>query len=1818
MDFENLKKARTSTKSSITRIETWFQNNKDLSAESTADVVEFEIRLGRLHVIFENYEREQNNIELLVSLENPDTEDRSIMEDKYFSLVSGITKCIQSLSKSQSPTPSESKNSHPGSQASNNNLPPISVKLPDIKIQVFAGDVREFESFFQLFDALIINNSQLTNIQRFIYLKGYLKGEPLHLIDSLNLTHDNFDIALGILKSRYENKIVIINSYLAAMLEAPSINKCKSNSLREFTTTIHKNCQSLKNLNLSFEELWNALLVFLFQKKLDFNTKRAFETERNHSEIPTLEYFLNFLEKRCTILESMDLSSPKTQRKNISVNHTTASDYGNIKGTQSQTCVFCHKSGHRIYSCFAFKNISHQEKSKFVKVNRLCFNCLGKHNLEKCSSSQKCSLCSKPHNTLLHFNKEIEEQQSRNNSPNNTTHRPAVSSRNNPQTQHSSQPRFQPNSSNHIPRNNSEFSTQNEPSIVSFSGEVSGVNSRGSNSENNIKLSNSSSHSALSIKNSHILLATVEVILYSKQGEPIQVKALLDTGTQISLITQKLVTKLKCNTYDVSMNISGISQSTTMANRMADVEIYSNSDQNKMFKVSCALLPNLTCKLPQYKIMVNRLDIPKDIILADSTFFEPSEIDIIIGLDIYYDIIMNNIVKLGKNLPVLQESHFGWIIAGVLPKKFTVSHFCQTNNFSNTSVEDNSSYCSFLSTAKVDKFLQNFWHVEDVPEHPLEKVYLSEDEKLSEQIFSSTTKILTNGRFQVNIPVKSISEVDKLGDSFTACKKRLNTLENRFRKDNNLFQEYSKFIDEYVDLGHAQYIPLSLKNYKLQNKYFIPHLCVIRESSVSTKLRVVYDASCVSSSGYSLNDICLKGYQVQADLYDILCRFRLFPFVFTTDIKKMYRQILINPEQRFLQNILWRENSNTELRCIQLNTVTYGTNSAPFMATRVLKEIATLNSKNFPLASEIISSQFYMDDGLCGAHDRDTLINLHSQLTTLLNKHGFQLHKYCSNDEIFLQAVGEQPTSMSYDINPDDTPNKVLGLKWNPTTDNLCISVPEKIESGPVTKRKILSIVAQCYDPLGLINAIIVKGKILIQKLWIKKLDWDTVITDPDILTEFNNFVNNLPLLATLKIPRFYFENKNISKIELHGFADASLSCYGCCIYFRAIYDDGTISSTLISSKSRIAPVKSITLPRLELCAMLLLSKLVHKMIYIFKKLSFHSVNLWTDSQVALCWCKGHPSRWTVFVAHRVSQIQALTNNYTWRHVRSADNAADIVSRGIFPYDILKNELWWQGPKFLMDSDLDLSTEDQPINIPEIPEERKSHILTNIIESTFWEDFVQRFSSFSRLQRCLAVMFRFIKNIKTIKENRDVSPISVQELEFSLEFIVKETQSLSFKKEISELTSNKPLSNKQLLHLKSFLDNSGLLRVGGRLDHANISYQQKHPLVLPSKNSITNLILTYEHRRLGHAGAQTTLSNVRLKFWPLNGLRDIKRIIRNCTTCFRFNNHTAQQIMASLPLDRVDICRPFYKVGVDFGGPFLIKASSLRKSPQMKVYIAVFVCMVTKAIHIEVVTGLSTDLFLLTLKRFTSRRGNPKIIFSDNATNFCGARNHLRELYIFFQNQENSSTINEFLSQNQTTWQFIPPRSPHWGGLWESAIKGAKYHMKRLIGNANLTLEEFSTILCQIEAILNSRPLSPISNDASDFSCLTPGHFLIGEPLTAYPDRDVTSLPQNRLSFYQRISQIQQSFWKRWSVEYLNRLQNRPKWLREKDNLKENDLVLLKDDDVPPLKWPLARVVEAIAGKDGKVRVAKIKTLHGIFTRPITKLCLLPNQTSSN
>ncbi|XP_046988473.1 uncharacterized protein LOC124594161 [Schistocerca americana] len=394
--------------------------------------------------------------------------------------------------------------------------------------------------------------------------------------------------------------------------------------------------------------------------------------------------------------------------------------------------------------------------------------------------------------------------------------------------------------------------------------------------------------------------------------------------------------------------------------------------------------------------------------------------------------------------------------------------------------------------------------------------------------------------------------------------------------------------------------------------------------------------------------------------------------------------------------------------------------------------------------------------------------------------------------------------------------------------------------------------------------------------------------------------------------------------------------------------------------------------------------------------------------------------------------------------------------------------------------------------------------------------------------------------------------------------------------------------------------------------NADVPYDERHPIIEPPKHHLTKILIIDEHENLLHAGSQFLLAMLRRRFWIPNGRNTVKGVIRKCLKCFRLKSKTAVQLMGQLPAARVNQSHPFQHCGVDYAGPIAVKHGGRRSKVTTKAYIDLFICIATKAIHLELVSDLVTSSFLAALRKFIATRGKPSHMCSDNGTTFVGADNELKR---FLSNDATVEGVVNFSTSEGISWRFTPPPAPHFGGLWEAGIKCMKSHLTRVIGNAVLTFEELTTVLIQIEACLNSRPLCLLSDDLDSPAALTPGHFLIGQPLCAHPEPSVLEVPANRLHRWQLVQQLHQSFWKRWSTEYIHDLQQHKKWTSEGAWQHQiGNPVLVKEDNLPPLVWRLGVIDQLFPGPDKCVRVVMVKTASGQIKRPIAKLCPLPKQ----
>ncbi|XP_015123431.1 uncharacterized protein LOC107045622 [Diachasma alloeum] len=1127
------------------------------------------------------------------------------------------------------------------------------------------------------------------------------------------------------------------------------------------------------------------------------------------------------------------------------------------------------------------------------------------------------------------------------------------------------------------------------------------------------------------------------------------------------------------------------------------------------------------------------------------------------------------------------QSVLGWVIGGEAPVRQSTSSLS----------------CHVTSVENLQFDLQKFWEIEEATSEP------SIIENHCEEHFSANFSRDSTGRYVVALPFNE--KIGKLGESRSRAYHRFKACERKLLQNPELKNQYDAVLQEYLDLGHMT----EVNTHNISHPgYYLSHHAVFKEGNLTTKLRVVFDGSAKINTGISLNDTLHVGPTIQDDILSLLLRFRLHQYVLTADIEKMYRQVLVRPEDRKYQRILWR-NDDGPVRTYELNTVTFGLSAAPYLAIRCLHQLATDEAQQFPVAAEIIKRDMYVDDLLTGADTREQAVAIRNEITQLVQRGGFNLRQWASNDPTLLNDLAEEDINRHLLIT-DSPALKTLGLCWNSTSDSIEYKVKSVEANTPVTKRIVLSETAKIFDPLGLLAPVIVIAKTFIQRLWKLKLNWDSPLPD-DIQREWKEFYQQLPTLQDLEYPRKALCQQS-ERIELHGFCDASNLAYGACVYVRSISINGTTQVLLLCAKSRVAPLTSKPFsPRLELCGAVLLVKLMTSVCSTIH-IQPQQVIYWTDSTVVLHWLYTPPTKLLPYVANRVSEIQQKSNIANWRHVRTHENPADLVSRGQTPEEFIKPSLWKEGPTWLLQDEHHWPTLE--LHFASDPPELRKHQPPPPSENCFVTALEQRsgnvlawYSSLTKLQRIVAYCRRFLTHNK--------GPITPDEMAAALHGIIHWVQQESLAPAIALLRKQTPgqkaAALAPLVKLNPFLDERGVIRVGGRLRNSNIPYSQRHPMILPRQHHVTDLVIHQEHQRHLHAGAQATLCAIRRRFWIQDGRNRVRHIIGSCVKCIRHKPPVVNYIMGNLPEARVTESRPFTNVGIHYCGPFFIKEKKFRNRGRVKVWVAVFVCLAVKAVHLEIVSDLTTEAFLAAFRRFIARRGLCGNVYSDNGTCFVGANNELRELHDFLQNKDHQQKIQSFATMKSIKWHFIPPQSPHFGGLWEAAVKSFKVHLKRIATDELLTFEQLNTLAIEIEAILNSRPLTRLSSDPNDLQALTPGHFLIGEALTTLRSPDFREVPSNRLSMWQHLQKLKQDFWTRWHREYISELNLRSKWANGEHHITTGTIVLLKEDNLPPQQWAMGRVTQTHPGADGVIRTVTLKTPKGVLNRNVKKLAPL-------
>ena len=1304
------------------------------------------------------------------------------------------------------------------------------------------------------------------------------------------------------------------------------------------------------------------------------------------------------------------------------------------------------------------------------------------------------------------------------------------------------------------------------------------------------------------------------------------VRILFDSGSQRSYITDSVRRKLGLKSANIeTLHLNTFGDGTYRKQRCEVVTLPIRTSDSEYVAITALNFPIICSPLTE---RVNIQDHPhlQELELADSAE-SPDSIDILIGSDHYWDFVTGETIR-GDFGPIAVRSKLGWLLSGP-----TNNSQNETNVVSNLVISGGPHLSNGATESdEMADMLKRFWDVESLG---------IVDTDCESELVKRKGEITFNGsHYEVDLPWKD--DCLPRSNNYGMCVTRLRSLHSKLKCEPNLLKEYDNIIQEQRKNRIVEIVPeaedQTLEEDKLSTRriHYSPHHAVVRRDRETTKVRIVYDGSAKNfKDERSLNDCLEVGENYIPHIFEMLTRFRWNFVALTADIEKAFLMVGIKREDRDMLRFLWFKDplaEKPEINEYRFNRLVFGLRPSPSILGETIAHHLHLYKQSEPEMYELLRKSLYVDDLLTGEENDENGFVVYQKSKAIMASGGFNLRKWNSNSQTLLKSIEacersqEQKGSVDHATAEDDesyakssitlgnsetkndTVVKVLGMNWDTIEDNFFFNFTDLCDYGmslPATKRSVLKLSAMVFDPMGFVTPCTVEMKILFQELCLDKIDWDSNLPK-HLLGTWNSLLNELKCLNNVKIPRCYFRSRPV-RFEIHGFSDASNRAYAGVVYIRSLYEDGGVDVRLVASKTRVAPLKRQTIPRLELLGALILARLINSL-----DLTEGNVKTvyWTDSTTTLCWIKNEKP-WKQYVQHRVDEIRKLTSKSDWRHCPGKQNPADLPSRGTNAKDLTNNAIWWNGPEFLYQPETEWpANESTHFGDEEALKEAARNavnITHSLVNSTANEPStprvdnlidITRFSDLTKLLRVTALVIKFVNNLKNTARTKSNSGsgteiLTAPELTNAEELWIKAVQASSFDEEIKFLRDHRQTKTVPPTYVSQFglfLEN-GIVKCKGRMNNAELLGSARNPILLPAKHDFVPLVIKKVHASVKHCGLRDTLTTIRERFWILRGREAVKRVLKKCVICLRINGMPYKsQSTPDLPSERVSEDPPFTHVGLDFAGPLNIVNEHANGSS--KVYVCLFTCASTRAIHLELCRSLDVQEFLLAFRRFASRRGLPATITSDNAKTFKSSSKEIRRI-------TRSNEVLRYLVNQRISWNFIIERAPWWGGFWERLVRSVKTPLKKVLGRATLNFEQLRTLIVEIESVINARPITYVYDDTNSISYpLTPSDLVYGRRVTLTPNgahHEIISTHQSLTRRARHHKNLLQQVTKQWRKEYLSSLREQSN-ARNKGNavqeISVGDIVLLKNDSTNRIHWKIARVEELIPGADGKVRAA--------------------------
>ncbi|XP_038062985.1 uncharacterized protein LOC119733659 [Patiria miniata] len=1463
-------------------------------------------------------------------------------------------------------------------------------------------------------------------------------------------------------------------------------------------------------------------------------------------------------------------------KTDVSIVAESSADSDAKKSDPGKSCPL-HQKPHPLKKCRAFRAKTIDERRAFLRENGICFKCCASisHLAKECVIPLKCTECnSNHHSTAMHPGPA-----------------PWTLKAFTPTPQHGGE---------------EEVAQSSPPVVNSQCTEVCGE--------------------GLSAK-SCAKICLVKVYPQDQPESAVEMYAVIDDQSNRSLAKSDFFDQFDIRSSPSPYSLRTCAGVTEMTGRKADgfqIEAVNGG-------VSLPLPPLIECN----EILNNRAEIPTpDVALHHAHLksvapyipkLDPNaEILLLLGRDILRVHKVREQINGPHNAPFAQRLDIGWVLIGEVC--LGDAYVPTVNSFKTHVLE--SGRPSFLAPCKNHICLRekatHSGEQQDASSRTLisNPVRRPADDKLGREVFRTTPEDnkpalsiedtiflqMMDGEFKKDdtnswvAPLPFRTPRPHLPNNREHAVTRLLSLRRSLDRKPEMKKQFIDFIQKLFENDHAEKAPPLRTG---EECWYLPTFGVYHPQKPE-KIRVVFDSS-AQHHGFSLNDVLLTGPDLNNSLLGVLIRFRKEPVAIIADIQQMFYCFVVREDHRNYLRFLWYRDNDTTKDVIdyRMKVHVFGNSPSPAVAMYGLRRAAQAGEQVHGADTrEFVERHFYVDDGLKSLPTEEEAIDLLQRTRASLAESNLRLHKIASNSTTVMQAFpADDHAKGMKDFGTGDETGPVqrsLGLSWETTTDTFTF----KVSSGdkPFTRRGVLSTVNSLFDPLGLVAPVTIQGRTILRELTTDTCSWDAPLPEGK-LKEWEAWRDSLQELKNLHIPRTY-SSKSLSKAqhtELCMFSDASIKAVAAVAYLRTVDETGQVDVGFVLGKAKLTPQSQPTIPRLELCAAVLAVE-VAELILDEIDIKPDAVNFYCDSKVVLGYIYNETKRFYVYVHNRVQRIRQTTQPDQWHY--------------------------FTGPAFLhKPGKADAENQDSlelvaPDSDAEIRPEVRSFI-TKTEERQLTPKRFEHFSTWKSLLRGVAFLIHVTHSFK--KDLADQSaecrgwhqcnkPRTPDELAQAKSVIIKSVQGDVYSDEFASLEQKSDVSTSSSLSKLNPTLEDGFIKVGGRLKHAQLDNSEKNPILLPGRNHVSTLLVRHYHEQVKHQGRHFTEGAIRASgLWIVGGKRLINSVLHKCVTCKKLRGRMEEQKMADLPPERLGTSPPFTFVGLDVFGPWTVVARRTRgDQAQSKRWAVLFTCMSTRAIHIEVIEAMDTSSCINALRRFFAIRGPAKQLRSDCGTNFIGACNELQ----LGKEQQQGNDVQHYLSEHGCTWEFNPPHSSHMGGAWERMIGVARRILDSMMlqNKSGLSHEVLCTFLAEVTAIINARPLVPVSTDPGPPFILTPAMLLTQKVGAPPPPGDFTDKDLFK-SQWRLVQSLASKFWSRWSHEYLPTLQSRRKWTETRRNLQEGDLVLLKDKQVARNEWPLALVTSTFVGDDGKVRTLEVKvTAQGTtkkFVRPIAEVVLL-------